>query len=135
MVNGGKVGKKAYKATELVSTEGSTVVHDMPKVGFGHCNIKINESTILIAGLNWRTGYSETFFQNVVTGHFTPGPLFKPRLMGRPWVKPSCGMFNLENKPHAIVVGEKLVYALDLSDLEKGWKLNSKFRVELENEV
>merc|ERR1712062_328884 len=80
LVNGGKVGRKAYKATELVSTEGSTVSHDMPKVGFGHCNIKINESTILIAGLNWGTGYSETFFQNVVTGHFTPGPKLNPRL-------------------------------------------------------
>ena len=131
MVNGGKVGRKAYKATELVSTEGSVVVHDMPKVGFGHCNIKINESTILIAGLNWRTGYSETFFQNVETGHHTQGPTFRPLLMGRPWVKPSCGMINLGNKPHAIVVrgvgkDPTFVYALDLSDLEKGWKINSK---------
>ena len=130
LVNGGVQTRHPMKTTELVSTEGTTLVHDIPTPGMGHCNIKINESTILIAGLNWRAKYSETYFQNILTGDYVQGPVLDPPLMGRPWQKASCGLVNFGNKPHAIIVSgiHKIVYALDLNDWTRGWKINTYSR-------
>ena len=131
LVNGGEESRWSKKQTELVSADGTDLAHDMPKPGVGHCNIKLNESTILIAASSRFSPFSQTYFQNVLTGDVIQGPMIKKARSFRPrhgpGLSPSCGLVNFGNKPHAIYVDgrEKKVYALDLNDLTRGWKMNS----------
>ena len=81
-----------------------------------HCNIKINETTILITGnrLSWGGGWKSTF-QNVETGQFIQGPRFKQvRTHGH-----GCGKFTFKGKTYAIVAygSSHSVEILDLQNI------------------
>ena len=80
-----------------------------------HCNIKINETTILITGgrLVRGGGYKSTF-QNVETGRFIEGPRFKNlRSHGH-----GCGKFTFKGKTYALVAFGRL-NSVEILDLEK----------------
>ena len=55
------------RSTLLISTKGSENGPDLPKTLLYFCNIKVNETTILITG-GLGAGRSKSTFQNMVTG-------------------------------------------------------------------
>ena len=81
LISGG-YGTKArvFISSELVSEHDSAYTKRLPRKLAQHCNIKINETTILITGGQSDNTWRSTF-QNVETGRFWEGPIFKH---GRP---------------------------------------------------
>ena len=136
LISGGVTGpirKKCRKgcpelhttSSELVSEHSSAFTSNLPLKLAMHCNIKINETTILITGgrLVRGGGYKSTF-QNVETGRFIEGPRFKNlRSHGH-----GCGKFTFKGKTYALVAFGRLnsVEILDLENIDKGWKIIGK---------
>ena len=126
MISGGATGpiiKRCRKrcpklhttSSELVSEHSSAFTSNLPQKLAMHCNIKINETTILIT-----YGWKSTF-QNVETGQFKQGPSFKQfRTHGH-----GCGKFTFKGKTYAIVAygSSRSVEILDLQNTDLGWKI------------
>ena len=116
-------------SSELVSEHSSAFTSNLPQKLAMHCNIKINETTILITGnrLSWGGGWKSTF-QNVETGQFIQGPRFKQvRTHGH-----GCGKFTFKGKTYAIVAygSSHSVEILDLQNIDQGWKIISEYAIE-----
>ena len=106
------------RSTLLISTKGSENGPDLPKTLLYFCNIKVNETTILITG--GIGGRSKSTFQNMVTGQSVPGPrLQKPRS------NHVCGAFEFKGISLALVAdgggtSSDNIEVLDLSDVKQG---------------
>ena len=116
LISGGDgSNRRRFISSELVSEHDSTYTNRLPRRLAMHCNIKINETTILITGgrLVRGGGYKSTF-QNVETGRFIEGPRFKNlRSHGH-----GCGKFTFKGKTYALVAFGRL-NSVEILDLEK----------------
>ena len=137
LISGGvKTGKpKQLKSSELVSSEVIINGPDLAEQVSGHCNIKVNETVILITGgyngykiSNRRNSYQKTTFLNVKTGQVVPGPKLKERRYIH-----RCATFQFKGKTFALVAyghHSSSVEILDLDDTQNGWKVIPKTRSE-----
>ena len=121
LLHGGGGGHRAPKTSELASPDTVNKSFNLPIALYRHCNIKINESTILITGGHPR-GSKKSFFQNLKTGDWIEGPemLVSRRSHG-------CAKFKFEGRPIAITAGGKgnigrSVEWFDLGQPQKGWQ-------------
>ena len=125
LISGGDgSNRRRFISSELVSEHDSTYTNRLPRRLAMHCNIKINETTILITGGQNRGFSKRSTFQNVETGRFIEGPRFKNlRSHGH-----GCGKFTFKGKTYALVAFGRLnsVEILDLQKIDKGWNIIGK---------
>ena len=135
-ISGGISTRKPQKSSELISSKTSISGPTLPQILFGHCTIKLNDSTILITGGSSSTSrkvkdqqnYSSTF-QNIASGQVSLGPKFN-----EPRFKHKCAKFNFDGKTYALVTYSGTdssnyenpslnMEVLDMDSPRKGWKV------------
>ena len=98
---GGSTNGYGLKSTELLSSTGSEDGKDFPKTIEGHCTFKINSTHALVTGgIQGGVVWSSTWFVDLTTSTFTPGPTMKMRIRNH-----GCGTFKLGSKTYGIVAG------------------------------
>ena len=124
LLHGGFGLRAGLNTSELATPNMVHKSANLPIALFRHCNIQINDSTILITD-----GHSnKSFFQNLKTGDWIEGPeMLVPRL-GH-----GCTKFKFEGRSIAIVAGGtrnigRSVEWLDLGQLNKGWQEGDFFK-------
>ena len=135
-ISGGIFKRQPQKSSELISSQTSIFGPALPQILFGHCIIKVNESTILITGgsssssrqVKDQDNYSSTF-QNIASGQVNPGPKFNvPRFAHK------CAKFNFGGKTYALVTypgthsskyenPSLTMEVLNLDSPDQGWKV------------
>ena len=84
------------KSTEMISSSGAKKGKDFPVSIAEHCTFKINTTHALVTG-SWNS-----WFVDLTTETFTPGPTMKTNRAGH-----GCAAFNLGRKTYGILVGGK----------------------------
>ena len=98
-----KFGHASYdlKSTELITSSGSEEGKDFPVTIQAHCSFKINSTHGLVtAGVQDRSFSASTWFVELTTSTFTPGPAMKNKRMWH-----GCTTFHLGSKSYGIVSG------------------------------
>ena len=97
------------KSTELITSSGSEVGKDFPVTISYHCTFKINSThglvtggiqDVVAGGIQDGSWSASTWFVELTTSTFTPGPAMKTK---RRWH--GCATFHLGSKTYGIVSG------------------------------
>merc|ERR1712004_505472 len=108
-------GRNDLKTTELVSSSGSVKGKDFPTAIARHCSFKINSTHALVTGGFQDVSYSaSTWFVDLATTRFTPGPKMTSRRSGH-----ACSTLQLERKTFGVVAGGDYLGSTEWIDLEE----------------
>merc|ERR1711953_1005387 len=89
------------KSTEVITSSGSEEGKDFPVTIYAHCSFKINSTHGLVTGGDQDGSWSaSTWFVELTTSTFTPGPTMKTERRGH-----GCATLHLESKTYGIVSG------------------------------
>ena len=115
LISGGSKDKGKTDTIELVSlTASSEAEFKLPLPLLIHCNIQINDSTVMITGGVSEDILAETYYQNLFTGKFTKGPD-----MNEARFYHACTKFQLNGVNYAIVLGGADKTSIEFLNLDK----------------
>jgi len=103
IIGGWDENDNRLKTTELYSSSGSKEGKDFPVTIWGHCSFPFNATHAIVTGGTQETSYgayANTWFVDLTTTTFTPGPTMKTE---RGWH--GCSIFQSGNKSFGIVAG------------------------------
>jgi len=103
------------KTTEVISSTGSEEGKEFPVTIYAHCSFKINSTHALVTGgLQDGSRSASTWFVDLATTRFTPGPKMTSRRSGH-----ACSTLQLERKTFGVVAGGDYLGSTEWIDLEE----------------
>ena len=117
LISGGWLRNDRMDTIELVSLDASSEAEfNLPLPLGAHCNIQIDDTTVLItggssSGWSWR---KETYYQNLLTGTITNGPNLNEARGYH-----ACTKFQLNGDTYAIVLGGVGKTSIEFLNLDK----------------